>query len=259
MSEPLRLRPLTVLEIVDGAFLLYRRNFGRFLGVFSLIYLPFAAVAIALAGAFSRFYPWPAIVAVENLVLMFVASPLARAPLIRAIADGYLGIPGSVGRSFAAFRRVWASYLAAIVAVVAFFVVGSGLCVVPGLVVLVWFFAAGEACVLERLGPVAALKRSVRLARRHEMRVVGMGLLLVLLHITFLLSFSFGCDKLLPYATDDVILQSLLQEGLRHLITAVLVPFFSVAWVLLYYDIRIREEGFDLEVLAVGPDAGARP
>ena len=36
------------------------------------------------------------------------------------------------------------------------------------------------------------------------------------------------------------------------------VPLYSIVAILLYYDLRIRKEGFDLELLASELDAGSR-
>ncbi|GEM_PF-6521294 len=262
MSEPLRLRPLTVVEILDSAFHLYRRNLGVFLGVFSLLYLPLAALSILVAGWATgtattdaeRKGIQSAAVALENLFLLLVAAPLARGALIRAIADRYLHVPTSIGRCYGAFGRQFLRFGVAVFLYISLFVIGTGLCALPGLLVVMWFFAVPEVCILERSGPFDSIRRSFRLARKHELRILGMWTAVSLLFLTLNCALAAAAESLLPKATENPILQALLQEGLRHLLAAFLVPFFSTAWVLLYYDIRVREEGYDLEVLAVGAD-----
>ena len=54
----------------------------------------------------------------------------------------------------------------------------------------------------------------------------------------------------LPKLTASPVSQAVLGQAISQVIHLVLTPFFSVAWILFYYDVRIRKEGFDLEVLA---------
>jgi hypothetical protein len=41
-----------------------------------------------------------------------------------------------------------------------------------------------------------------------------------------------------------------LGTAIQQVLNLLVAPFSSIAWILLYYDLRIRKEGFDLEVLA---------
>jgi hypothetical protein len=53
-----------------------------------------------------------------------------------------------------------------------------------------------------------------------------------------------------------VISATIVRAVISTLLTTVLFPFFGIAETLLYYDARIRKEGFDVEHLAAALDDG---
>jgi hypothetical protein len=58
---------------------------------------------------------------------------------------------------------------------------------------------------------------------------------------------SFGIIKLLPFLGSYSVS---LGMGAANVISVLLEPFKVAAMTLLYYDLRIRKEGFDLEIMA---------
>jgi membrane-anchored glycerophosphoryl diester phosphodiesterase (GDPDase) len=110
-----------------------------------------------------------------------------------------------------------------------------------------WLFAA-PTVILEQLGPVAALRRSWRLVRGSTGRVFGITLLVGL--ITGILSGAVGAllSVVTQFGDDNV---HLVLNQLATLIVSVLIqPISFIVVVLLYYDLRIRREAFDIEMLA---------
>ena len=110
-----------------------------------------------------------------------------------------------------------------------------------------WLFAA-PIVILERLGPVAALRRSWRLVRGSTGRVFGITVLVGL--ITGILSTA--VSALLSVATQfgDDTLRLILNQLTTLLADVVILPISLIVIVLLYYDLRIRREAFDIEMLA---------
>jgi hypothetical protein len=120
--------------------------------------------------------------------------------------------------------------------------------------VLVRFVFFVQAVVVEGRGPVDALRRSWRLVRGSYWRVLGiMFLLLLLLYILV------G----LPTGIASVVIQLVFPDPVRHfalrqslstligyLSQIVVLPLQLVAYTLLYYDLRVRKEGYDIELLA---------
>ena len=104
-----------------------------------------------------------------------------------------------------------------------------------------------SAVVLEAEGGISAMKRSKYLVKGHFGKAF---ILLVLVYvaialITEIVSFSVlkGLFFLAPYSAP-------LAEGTSNVLSILLEPFRIAAITLLYYDFRIRKEGFDLEIMA---------
>jgi hypothetical protein len=218
----------------------------------------------------------PVVLVVFTIALLqaVVVQPMATAAMTRAVGDIYLEKPASVGGAYGAVgRRLGAVVGVALLlftvglgilvvtsgllvgAVFAFGAAGAALLVVlvPAAIVLAvfvytrWLFAA-PIVMLERVGAVAALRRSWQLVRGSTWRVFGITILVGI--ITGILGAIVGA--LLSVATqagDDNV--RLILNQLAALVVAVVIqPISFIVVVLLYYDLRIRREAFDIEMLA---------
>jgi hypothetical protein len=114
------------------------------------------------------------------------------------------------------------------------------------------------AAIGENLGPVAALKRSVALTKTDAGRVVGAVIcLFVIMSVIYIAIngivalFTGGVVSsayfTIPALEQNKFLATQIADGLTNLL---LTPFAIIVLTLLYYDQRIRKEGFDMEVLA---------
>jgi hypothetical protein len=109
------------------------------------------------------------------------------------------------------------------------------------------------AMVAERLGPVASLNRANSLAKGARLRSVGLGFLawlivvLPTLGIYFLMGIGSGLFD--PQAQARMSAGQLyLQQVVGVGVGAVTTPYLIGVMVLLYYDRRVRREGYDVEV-----------
>jgi hypothetical protein len=126
------------------------------------------------------------------------------------------------------------------------------------LVISVLFLFAPPAIVLEGYGPLAALGRSWQMVTSSLGRIVGyvivMGLLMLI--IWLIPSMIFG--GIIGVIFNDPIGDFTIQQSLSAIvgnITYILIwPLWYIAATVLYYDVRVRKEGYDLQ-LAVEPDA----
>ena len=123
---------------------------------------------------------------------------------------------------------------------------GIGLMVlIPGIVVYVWFCMAAPVVIIEREGGFGALKRSRVLIKgffdKGFLLVVWLTLaeafvVILVLSLPFLIGSFAGFPSLLSFLS---ICLSLPVNAFRIISTT-----------MLYYDLRIRKEGYDLQVLA---------
>ena len=106
---------------------------------------------------------------------------------------------------------------------------------------------AGVALMVEGTGPIESLSRSWDLSRSFVLRTVGYLLLLSVISgvIAGLVSvfFGFGLPSLLP-GLDQKLLDG-LNGSIGILASIFIVPFSTTAYVLYYFDLRVRKEKYD--------------
>jgi len=208
------------------------------------------------------------------LVGLFIVLPLAEAATTRAVSDRYLDRETSVGVSYAAaLRRLGALVLQSLVllggtllgiAVLVALIVGLSiaagaagaglgiLLLLPAVAFAIFVYVrtslAPPAIVLEGLSGIRGLARSWNLVRGLGWRMLGIRLLLAL--ITVIIEGVVGVLITLPGFGLDANSRFLLQQ-IGSAVAAVFVsPITYIGVTLLYYDARIRKEGFDIEMLA---------
>ena len=249
-----RFQPMTVREILFQSLRLYRENLLKLVGIaapgaligglaFQSIWI-YGYAEIAGPQVLAAALPYTAITVFQSLIV--------TAAGVSAISQHLLGKSISVGE---AYSRVLGS-LFPLVGVLIIFMLGAlilstlaagiGMMVlIPEIVVYVWFCLAAPVVIIEREGGFGALRRS---------RVIVKGFfnqafLLVVL-FTFVEAFVVVLVLSLPYLIGSFpgfpSLLSLLSICLPLLINA----FRVVSTTMLYYDLRIRKEGYDLQVLA---------
>jgi hypothetical protein len=234
---------------------------SSFAGLFSSLLVPALIQALAVTVVSGLL-----IVAVSNAVLGRKTAPgqlwartKSRVPSLIALAlflilfnlvvTALLAAPGVV-------LLVADQILAGVLALVAGLLIG--LVVYLGLGYALWSLAA-PAMLLEDLSVGAALRRSWRLVRPSFWRVLGIMLLTTLLvgvlsgvlTVPFtLLSTLVGLLQDEPYGSFGL---TLLQLGVGQvgsiLAGAVLYPLTAAVTALLYIDLRMRQEGLDVELM----------
>jgi hypothetical protein len=267
MGEAPRLKPLKVTEILDAAFRLYRENFGLFLGVFAVSYLPALVLILILTGILMSSVPqlgnedihpeealdivWIAVLFALAISLIHMAAlHIATGALTRAVGGKYLNEKVTLGGCYRYVFSVVFRYLLTILLYTLVIALGMVLCFIPGIIFAVFFVFTSCVCILEGRFGTTAMARSRELVRNHFWRVVGLGAIMIL--INWALSWGIGAFSglAIPALVENIVTQQVLSQALNQVVTMIITPIFSVAWILLYYDIRIRKEGFDLEVLA---------
>jgi hypothetical protein len=218
--------------------------------------------------------------------LLFV-TPFLTAPVVKVAADTVLGQLATVGSTYrAALPRVhsilWVTLLT-ILSSLAFFVpaalvlfsqgsTGEGtaaslapvlvlLGLAPSVYVLVRFLLASSTVMVEDARGIGAALRSWRLLRGITAKALGTYLLAILivfvtsLVLTFVLGFILGI--VVGIALGDELLTGgiwpalyAMQQAVNTLIGLLTTPFLTLVAGLLYFDARMRKEGFTLERIA---------
>ena len=281
MSET-ELRPLTAGELLDHAFGIFRRLFvplvviqvicsgvpfllnvygaargGMRIGFTFIVYLiAFVLGALASAAtaylisesylgrdlapraALRRAVPRIGAVMVLSLGLGLVVM-VSALPALLAVAGGgaFAGLAlqdgGSPGQAGTGALLMLAGLAMLVIPVFVF----SGLSV------------ATPALVLEDVGAGKAMSRSWALTKGFRLRIVGLlVVVLIVLMIPFLAIGAMGGAFQAEPSTGSVVLITVASG----LVSLVIGPLLYCVLTLVYYDLRVRKEAFDLEMLAAG-------
>jgi hypothetical protein len=237
MMATYELRPLGSGEILDRGITLYREHFAILLGVAGVCQGPAAVVNLYVALGGGLFvHP---IAAGAAVVLGFFGLLLAGGATLRVISRAYLGSEPALGDALAfAAKRLWPLFVAGLASGL---LVGLGmmLLVVPGLIIGCGYSVVSQVVVLEAPErPTDALGRSWALTKGFKGKALGIGF------VTYVL-------VILPGAAVVFFTRSAPEVGqvADQLLSLVLKPILVCVFTLFYYDLRVRKEAFDLEVL----------
>jgi hypothetical protein len=272
-----QLRPLGIGEILDVGIKIYSRNALTLFKIVLFVVLP-AQILVNVVqisalpsdvtlssgsgnpfgggfttqGSVSRHDAATFLVGyVAALLINFVAGRFAQAGCFRAIADAYLGeeIGWRPSLRFAVRR------LPAIVgvALLSGLLVGLGwlFCLVPGVYLYVAFSVAVPVLLLEGAGPSRALGRSRELVRGRWWGACGVavvGYLLVSVVTLALTGLVVGVAFANP--ARNTVTGFVLNTLATTLGSMIATPAAAAFITVLYIDLRVRKEGFDLLLLA---------
>ncbi len=118
------------------------------------------------------------------------------------------------------------------------------------------FILATQAIVLEGLGPLAGLRRSWRLIGSSFWRALGIFILVLVLSVmmsalpSVLVLFFLNLGSAGAFGDGEIIRNQALGTLMSQLGLIISLPLLFSIYTLLYYDLRIRKEGYDLELMA---------
>jgi len=278
------LRPLRVGEALDAAIKVYTRNARELFKTVLVVIVPFeilAAIVLASEVSGTTLSSGKFLFAsqsdlhayfVSNLALTGLVGLvvlLANAACFKAVSDTYLGEEPHWRESLAfAFRRLGSVLWLSIVTFVALLVALIAL-IVPFIYLVVAFSVALPVLLVEGTGGFKALRRSIDLSRGRWWATLGTiivaAVLLIVVQLVVGSIVGLIIGLVFPHAAGGspvalVVLRSVV-DALGRMIS---IPFFAACVTVIYYDLRVRKEGYDLQLLAEGigraaPSSGAAP
>jgi hypothetical protein len=281
----LDLRPLSVGEILDRTFTIYRNYFVLFIGISAIpqllvLALSLAQVSVLMPAGFpapgARGVPTPPlssvgsiasylILAFLGLVVTLIALILSQGATVIAVSELYLGRTITIGDSFRRVRGELGTIFGVMMLNGLATFVGLILLIVPGIYVMCRLLVGIPAALLENLGSRAAVERSWQLTEDSAGRAFLVFLLYFALSMaaTMLFAFPFQMAIILVKGNPSLVLvfMGLAQVG-TFIANVLVVPVMTIASAILYYDLRVRKEAFDLQVMMaplVGPVTGGVP
>ena len=226
-------------------------------------------------------------------LLVLIADPVITGAFTYAISQSYLGESTSIGKSYGfILRRIGAMLWTVLLFGLAVVGLTIGISLVAALISVgmgsaapgspfVWlvifpFMIAAAAAIIYTIGRMsfafaalvvegqkgtAALKRSWELSAKHGWRVVGILLVtgIIVSIIDLIVTSSVSTLAIAMIKAGRVAAGEAIMGAAQAILGLFMAPVMSIVVVLMYYDLRIRKEGFDLQMLARDLAAGIRP
>jgi hypothetical protein len=280
MAATLELRPLTLGELLDRTFFLYRRHFLLFVGVsalpYSLFFIAKLAVVLlpALAGHASSAHSRSSgivamavgggLVGLITVLVGCIAFLYAVGAAVHAVAEIYAGRTTSIrdslgsvrGKSGTIFGVMFLTGLLLIAGLIAF--------IVPFFYIMCRLSVAIPAAVLENLGPAEAIRRSFALTRNFAGRAFMIYLLYFAIAFGVIAVFQFPFAMLMVLSAKQphlVMIWTIVMQLGNFIASSVVSPVSMIGFAVFYYDLRVRKEAFDLQIMmqAIGADPSSLP
>jgi hypothetical protein len=250
MTSP-ALRPLSVGEILDTSFQVYRRHFSALATIVLVCNgLPILLQVYTRSGGGGS---WA--LTLLYIVLVVVLGLIATGASVFVVSESYLGRAITAREALARAGPYVGPLIVASLLVGLLVMVGFILLVIPGMIILCGLALTVPAVVVESASPLDAMGRSWTLTRGYRLRMFGLFVLIFLLILVPYIAVmgAFGIASAMFAATGakgmgaGIILAGTVVAAVVQLL---LSPLYQAALVVAYYDLRVRKEGFDLEVLA---------
>jgi hypothetical protein len=253
-------RPLSLGEVLDGAFTLYRRHFADLATIAMLSYLPLVLVYV---GAYAAGWGPESRGTVALFVYACTLAALACRPaLVQMAAAAYLGQPTARADAWRVAARRSLKYVPTLLLGLIAITFGMFFLLVPGFLMMIMFFAVEQVVTLENTWGIAALVRSGTLAEGAWGRIFALGAVCGIMSYLPMIALYAGASLAVPGLFGQMMAGeitggvALLQAGVA-LVSAVLQPLLVMAFTLQYFDRRIRTEALDLAP-ASAPSTPAR-
>jgi hypothetical protein len=194
------------------------------------------------------------------IVLVLILAPIGAAASLHVIGQEFIDERVGVGEALSFALRRFGSLLGVTLLVGLTLTVGFCLLVVPFFIFWTWYAFASQVVVMEGLSGMAALNRSQELGKDFFWRILGVLLLMVVIQLIASFVNNILTQVVQPFeivpgpAGPRFVLHSvplyLLVQTVNFLLGVAVQSYSAVCITLLYFDLRIRKEGFDLDLAA---------
>jgi hypothetical protein len=235
----------SVGRVLNRTFSVFVRNFLTFFIVTAVASLPTLLLLHAPSVVTQVSSGWDT---ARGVVLGFLAFfvgivlyTLSQAVILYGAFQDMRGRPVSLTESLAVGLRRFFPIVGLAISMTFCLMLGIILLIVPGLMLMVMWFVATPACVVERLGPFRSMRRSADLTRGHRWKVFG--LMLVVFIVSGVVSPTLEAAMRAVGGSTMVLIGTLIWNGIWG-------AFYAITAVVAYHDLRVAKEGIDIEQIA---------
>ncbi len=246
------MREMTIGDILKSSFGIYFKHFGTLFSIsfaslliiiFSvgIVFLLFLAPSIAFPSSDAAQVLAVIGVIIAYFLYLFGLSLLPAASTV-AISEITLGNKPSFTR---AYKRVFGALLGKLFATSLLYslilIVGLILLIIPGIYFMIKYILATTVVVLENIWGRDALKRGGELVKGYYGRVFG---------VYFLFFGALIIVYMMIYLISIITAGEAAGMFIYFIFIFIILPVGVIPIVLMYYDLRVRKEGYDTAALA---------
>ena len=269
------LRPLSIGEILDAGIKVVARHWRLLTKCVVLFVFPISVIsALAIASIdpdqlelFPEAAPAFGEEDSEQLAGLAITGALSMVTFLvvniacfKAVCDAWLGTQPDVGRSLRfGLRRAPATFVLGLVWLIGIVLALFAL-IIPAIWLSIAWSLAVPALLFERTGPFQSLARSFALVKGR-----WWGTLLLMLVCSLLIGLLGGVVQAVPSvvaelaAPENALANAIATVVGTTLSGVIIYPYYAAVLTILYFDQRVRKEGFDLQLLAEGVGAERDP
>ena len=275
------MRPMTLGEILDRTFSLYRNHFVLFIGIAALPNLVVLLMNLIVQGINAALVSTTSsgggdsgtvdiatgpsttpvllgVIAAAGfsillLVVYWVALVFSQAATVFAVSDVHLGRATSIGQSYARVKGHFWQMVGVMISVGLRVILGFLLLILPGIYLMLKYALAVPAAVLEDVNSSTALDRSSTLTEGTMGRIF---LVFVLVWVLSLVAAGIFQGPILVamvatggWGSEPPVWLQTFSHLAEFLSNSLVGPVITIALALLYYDERVRKEAFDLQMM----------
>ncbi len=253
---------MSVGDILDRGLKLLLARFPLLFSITLLVQLPFLVFQLIVPLLERVGVGAVMLTSLASLLSLLILAPLSQAVILYVVMREYVDRPATMGEAFNLALTRFGPLLGTVILSGLLIFLGFLACFVPGIYLsIMWAFAA-QVVVLEDRSGMDALRRSKALVTGHGGRVFGV-IFLVQIVTMFIGGFVVAginavlpSQETIPGAGGFPIVHTVnyanfvIAHLVQTLVNVLFGAYLAVCVTLLYLDLRIRKEGFDLEIEA---------
>jgi hypothetical protein len=263
------LGPRDIGGILKETFVIYKNNFWKLTTIISIVAVPFAVLGTIIELIFPSYEKGTTAALTNNIISIplgiaaFVAFTLAAGAIIYVVCQQYFNQVIDTGNAYSFSKRKLGTMIGAYLLII---LASVGLSItIIGIPFAIYFFITWtfvwQAALLEDCGARDSLSHSSILVKHSWWRVFGIILLfgIILAVISVILSTPALIGTAIwtiPHIMTGAIPTQpppwiIIVAQIGSLIgTIITVPIYTIGETLLYFDLRVRKQGYNLDDLA---------
>lgn len=257
------LRPLSLGEILDRTFTLYRKHFALFFGIAAFPQILILAIQLMAIFVQPVRQPDPAhpfaflngqfvAITLVTIVVALVAYLFSQGGAMFAVSEIYLGRQITIAEALGKVRGHLGFLLGVILLNGLVIGLASLLFLIPGIYLACRLIACVPCALIEEKGPSASLSRSFSLTKGFAGRSFMIYVMYFAIAIVASMLFSLPFTPLIVTSAGDPLMvriwTSCSQIG-GAISSALVTPILTIAISIFYYDLRVRKEAFDIQFM----------